>query len=167
VWVGAAVGAVAGAAIAMFWFRRRRRRKVVRLVAGATTAPRRIDMTSQRALEKLLAIEQSSVLDTDVDRKRGYAEMVEVIRDYLGLRFGVGTYELTTAELMRVLDKAASQQDRSKVEHWLARCDIVKYGGFRASRLDAGDVLADARALVISTSEVIEPPLAQAKEKAA
>ena len=44
-------------------------------------------MTSERALERLLAIEQSGVLARDRERKTGYADMALVIRDYLGARF--------------------------------------------------------------------------------
>jgi hypothetical protein len=54
---------------------------------------------------------------------------------------------------MRALVRVATSDDRDRVERWLERCDLVKYGGFRATRLDAGDVLADARALVITSSE--------------
>ena len=56
-----------------------------------TPTPRRIDMTSERALERLLAIERSGVLDRDDERKLGYTQMVEVIREYLGARYRIAT----------------------------------------------------------------------------
>jgi hypothetical protein len=155
-WVGAGVGAALATIVVAVWIRRRRRRRVVRLVAGATMSPGRIDTASERALERLLAIEKSGVLDRDDDRKHGHTEMVEVIRDYLGVRYRVVTHDLTTSELMRALVRArAPQRERDLVATWLDRCDLVKYGGFRATRLDAFEVLADARALVIETTRVV------------
>ena len=53
-------------------------------------------MTSERALQQLLEIERIGVLDRDDDRKAGYAEMVDVIREYLGARYRVATLDLTT-----------------------------------------------------------------------
>jgi hypothetical protein len=121
------------------------------LVVSAT-APRRLDMTSERALEQLLAIEQSGVLDRDEDRKAGYAEMGGVIREYLGGRYRVATLDLTTAELMRSLGKAAPDDERTQIAAWLERCDIVKYGGMRATAEDARGVLDGARTLVMTTT---------------
>ncbi len=157
IWVSAGVGAALVTLVLAFWLRRRRRRRVVRLVA-ATAIPvvhaPRIDMTSERALERLLAIERSGVLDRDADRKTGYAEMVDVIRDYLGARYRVATLDLTTSELMRALAKVAPDDERARIEAWLERCDLVKYGGFRATAEDAASVLVGARALVIATTSV-------------
>jgi hypothetical protein len=153
-WVTATVGAALVVVLAAIWLRRRHNRRVVRLVASAVPVmvPRRIDMTSERALERLLAIERSGVLDRDDDRKRGYQEMVEVIRDYLGARYRVATLDLTTSELLRALAKHAPEGERVMIAAWLERCDLVKYGGFRATTTDARGVLADARTLVVATT---------------
>jgi hypothetical protein len=94
------------------------------------------------------------VLDRDDDRKGGYAEMVGVIREYLGARYRVASLDLTTYELMKKLAKVAPDDERARVERWLERCDLVKYGGFRATTEDARGVLEDARQLVISTTHV-------------
>ena len=77
-------------------------------------------MTSERALERLLAIERSGVLDRDDDRKGGYAEMVEVIREYLGARYRVATLDLTTRELLRRLERVAPA-GRARARRDLAR----------------------------------------------
>ncbi len=153
VWIAGGIGLVAGGAIAYVW-QRRRRRRVGALVGGVAAArPRRIDMTSTRALERLLSIERSGVLDRDDDRKSGYHEMAQVIREYLGARYGFVTVDLTTAELMRTLARAASDREIGLVEAWLDRCDLVKYGGFRASTAEAYAVLTDARGVIVATTE--------------
>ena len=152
IWIAAAGGAVVGAAVVALWLRRRRRRYAVRLVGGAVVRPRRIDMTGERALERLLAIERSGVLDRDGERKAGYAEMVEVIRDYLAARYRISTHDRTSAELVRELGRVAADE-RDRIAAWLEGCDLVKYGGERASPAEAGKTLDDARALIVGTTE--------------
>ncbi len=148
--IGVLVGAWAG------WrFRKMRRRRVTRLVGGLApmaNAPRRkLDMTSERALERLLAIEQSGALAQDARRHAGYAEMTEVIRDYLGARYSVMTGEMTSRELLAALTAKLDDSARAMVERWLGRADVVKYGNFPASRDEAYETLAGARAVVVAT----------------
>jgi hypothetical protein len=163
-WVWIAGGAAAAIALVtglLIW-RKRRRGRAVRLVGGVAVAPRRMDAPSARALEQLLAIEQSGVLDRDEERKAGYTEMVEVIREYLAARYRVAITDLTTRELLIQLQRAASAEDRALVERWLERCDIVKYGGLRATREDARTTLDDARALVVTTTGAAAAPAKEA-----
>ncbi|MBA3391622.1 MAG: hypothetical protein H0T89_03210 [Deltaproteobacteria bacterium] len=159
-WVGAAAGAVLGVAIALVLYRRHRRRRAS-LVPGAVMRPRRMsrmaDMTSERALQRLLAIEESGVLDREDDRRTGYAEMVEVIRDYVGARYRIATSELTSSELLRRLERAAPDDERLLVERWLAGCDLVKYGGLRTTGDQARATLDDARALIVATTSHGKP----------
>ncbi|NVB82148.1 MAG: hypothetical protein HOV81_27450 [Kofleriaceae bacterium] len=154
-WVAGGVAGVIVGTLAFFYIRRRRRGRVRTLIGTLVpvgTATRRIDMTSERALARLLEIDRSGVLDRDDDRKAGYASMVDVIREYLGARYRVATLDLTTFELMRSLAKVAPADEQKLVETWLERCDIVKYGGLRATAEDAHAVLEGARNLVISTT---------------
>lgn len=154
VWVAAGVGGAIAGVLVYLYIRRLRRRRVRTLIG--TLVPvgpsRRIDMTSERALQKLLEIDRSGVLDRDDERKAGYAAMADVIREYLGARYRVATLDLTTAELMRSLAKLAPAEEQKLVESWLERCDIVKYGGLRATAEDAHAVLEGARTLVVSTT---------------
>ncbi|HEY5947602.1 MAG TPA: BatD family protein [Kofleriaceae bacterium] len=159
-WVGGGAGILIAGALTALYIRNRRRRRVRTLIGTLVPtgpAPRRIDMTSERALQQLLQIERSGVLDREDDRKAGYAEMVDVIREYLGARYRVATLDLTSAELMRSLAKVAPDAERALVDTWLERCDIVKYGGLHASADDAHAVLEAARQLVIATTKVVTP----------
>ncbi|MDQ3367722.1 MAG: BatD family protein [Myxococcota bacterium] len=157
-WVGGAAALVIGAAIGLVVYRRRRRRHVTDLVGGVVARPRRIDMTSQRALEQLLVIEQGGALDRDADRKTGYLEMADVLRDYLGARYHVPTAELTSSELLRRLAHVAPPEEQELVASWFERCDLVKYGGLRTTREEAHATLDDARALVITTTQLQATP---------
>lgn len=156
-WVtGGAAVLLTGLFVAL-WIRKKRKHRVRSLIGSlvpSVAVPRRMDMTSERALEQLFAIDRSGALDRDHHRKTGYEQMVEVIREYLGARYRITTYDLTTYELMRALAKAAPEHEQKLVEEWLERCDIVKYGGFRATDADAHGVLEAARQLVIQTTRV-------------
>jgi hypothetical protein len=157
-WIGLAAAGAAGLAMAAaaLWFTRRRRR-ALRLVGGAIAPPWRIDMTGERALERLLEIERSGVLDRDADRKFGYARMVEVIRGYLAARYRMGIHDLTSSELLARLGRHAPPDEVELVRGWLAGCDLVKYGGLRATPAEAGKVLDDARALIVATTATPGP----------
>lgn len=48
------------------------------------------------------------------------------------------------------------------VESWLERCDLVKYGAYRASTAQANTVLDDARALIVATTQLREAAKAEA-----
>jgi hypothetical protein len=106
---------------------------------------KKLDMTSERALERLLEIERSGVLAKDAQRKRGYAEMADVVREYVGARFAIqAARELTSGELVAALPIAA----RDVVATWLDRCDPVKYGGELGTRNGAVQTLDAAKQLV-------------------
>ena len=51
------------------------------------------------------------------------------------------------------LKSALTEQEKA----WLDQCDIVKYGGFKASAVDAKRTLEDARTLVVSTTQTTDP----------
>jgi hypothetical protein len=167
IWVATAAGAVVGVVIAALWIHGRRNRRALRLVGGAIARPRRMDMTGERALERLLAIEQSCVLERDADRKTGYAEMVGVIREYLGVRYRFAVHDLTSSELLGRLDKIAPHDEVGLVSGWLDGCDVVKYGGQRATPAEAGKALDDARALIVTTTPVRRPAASPAVKEAA
>jgi len=166
-WIGAGGATAVVVLIGVVLARRSRRRRARRLTGAAVAAPRRIDMTSERALERLLAIEVAGVLGRDLDRKGGYAEMVDVIRDYVGARYRVAAVEQTSSELVRRLRRVAPADELAMIEGWLERCDLVKYGGHRASAGDAQQVLDDARALVVTTSQLREAAQARSTKEAA
>ena len=151
-YIAAAVAAGLAIALAFWRFRRRRRVHEEELTAGSGIVPRRMDMTSERALEQLLAIEKRGDLDRPDDRRQGYVAMFEVIREYLGARYRVASLDLTTSELVRRLEQVASVGELAVIESWLERCDLVRYGGLRPTHAEARTSLGDARSLVLTTT---------------
>jgi hypothetical protein len=157
IWLATAAGAAVGVAGAALWLYRRRNRRTLRLVGGAIARPPRIDMTGERALERLLAIERSGALDRDAERKAGYADMVGVIREYLAARYRIAIHDRTSSELLGELGRVAAPDEVELVASWLDDCDLVKYGGWRATPADAGKALDDARALIVTTTATAGP----------
>ncbi|HEY0253365.1 MAG TPA: hypothetical protein VGC41_17645, partial [Kofleriaceae bacterium] len=152
--LGIVIGALVGAWVG--WrLRKLRRRRVTRLVGGLVPmamARRKIDMTSERALERLLELEQSGQLADEAKRRGAYADMADVMRDYLGARFGVLTTEMTSSELKKALATKTGEREQTLVDAWLDRADIVKYGNFPATRDEAYATLEGARQLIFSTT---------------
>jgi len=167
-WIGSALGSVLVLMVVGIQLQRiKRRKKTVRLTGGFLAMPRRrIDMTGEKALAALAAIKASGVLDRDDDRKQGYTEMVDVIRDYLGARYRVASRDLTSNELVRSLRAVAPDDELALIERWLERCDIVKYGAARVSAATGNTVLDDARALIVTTTQMREAAQQQTKEAA-
>lgn len=157
IWLATAAGAAVGVAIAALWLHRRRNRRTLRLVGGAIARPPRIDMTGEHALERLFAIERSGVLDRDAERKAGYADMVGVLREYLAARYRIAVHDRTSSELLVELGRVAAPDAVELVASWLDGCDLVKYGGWRATPADAGKALDDARALIVTTTATVAP----------
>jgi hypothetical protein len=153
-WIAGGAGVALVVVIGIVMVNNRRRRRRVRLTGGFVAVPRRIDMTGERALEALLAIQASGALDDEPRRKGAYADMVDVIRDYLAGRYHVTTRDLTSSELLRRLASAAPAEELALIDAWLGRCDLVKYGGQRPSAADANGVLDDARALIVTTTQL-------------
>jgi hypothetical protein len=151
VYVAAAAGAAVGGVTALVWSQRRRRRHV-ELLGDSGIRMRDLDTPSARALARLAAIERSGVLSRDADRKHGYDQMVDVIRDYLGARYRVVTRDLTSAELSRKLATATSDDERACIDAWFGRCDVVRYGGLRPDAAAARRTLDDARGVVATTT---------------
>ena len=153
-YAGAAAAGAIVLVLAYLRFRRRRRTRTYALVAGSGIIPRHMDMTSERALEQLLAIERSGDLDRDEDRRRGYVAMFEVVREYLGARYRVASLDLTTSELVRRLERVAGSGELALVESWLERCDLVRYGGVRPAHAEARTALGDARGVILATTDI-------------
>ncbi|HEY0189537.1 MAG TPA: BatD family protein [Kofleriaceae bacterium] len=157
IWVAAAAAGAAGVLGTALWLRAwRRRRRGRRLVGRHIARPVRIDMTSERALEQLLAIEQAGTLDRDADRKLGYARMSAIVRAYLGARYRCAVHDRTSAELLADLAARASAEHRALAGRWIAPTDLIKYGGGRATAAEAHQALADARSLIVATTPARE-----------
>lgn len=90
----------------------------------------------------------------DSDVKPVFHEMSEIVREYLGRRFGFEALDKTSSELRsRIHSAPGSHEWGDAMNAWLTRCDLVKYAGASASIDDARLALHGARVLVERTKE--------------
>lgn len=151
--MGGALGASA-LFLAWTWARRRlRARRAVAVVAPTKAA-------HEVALERLDDLRRRTPFGP-MDLKPFYLELSEIIRAYLGARYGFDSLELTTTELMGELRARAPQGvAHGDVEGWLSACDLVKFARYPATEGEARDVLEQAYRIVEQTRPRVEPAVA-------
>ena len=92
------------------------------------------------------------------DRKPAYLAMSEILRAYIGRRYGFPALDLTTEEIRRDLvarPDAAHASDL--VCGWLERSDLVKFAGYDATPDEARQALYDARIFIDRTRTAPAP----------
>ncbi|HVZ73300.1 MAG TPA: hypothetical protein VHJ20_13060 [Polyangia bacterium] len=113
------------------------------------------------ALEKLDRLGQYGFLENaDADNRPFYFAVSEIIREYLGGRFGFDSLELTTDELVVQLKRAAGRDlglFEGEVVGWLASCDLVKFAKISPTASEARGALETAIRIVTSTRPRPEP----------
>ncbi len=147
VYIGAGlVAALLGALVT--WVIVRRLRARVALRPGPPPRP-----AHEIALEKLDRLNQYGFLE-NADNRPFYFSVSEVIREYLGARFGFDSLELTTDELVRELKRATKNEVglfEGEITGWLAACDLVKFAKISPSAAEARGALETAIRIVTST----------------
>jgi hypothetical protein len=138
--------AVLGALVTWLVVRRLRARVIVR--PGPPARP-----AHEIALERLDRLGQYGFLE-NADNRPFYFAVSEVIREYLGARFGFDSLELTTDELVEELQRSAGRElgiFGGEVQGWLAACDLVKFAKISPSATEARGSLETALRIVTST----------------
>lgn len=136
-------------------FRRRRRRVLARLPEALVRS------AHDEALARLAEVEGSGALD-EADRKPAYLAMSEILRGYIGRRWGFSALDLTTEEIRQnLVARPGGGAAADLVCDWLERSDFVKYARYDASPEEARQALYEAR-MFIERTRAVEPPPPQA-----
>jgi hypothetical protein len=147
---GGLVAAALGALVTMLIVRRMRARRGAR--PGPPPRP-----AHEVALEKLDRLGAYGFLE-NADNRPFYFAVSEVIREYLGGRYGFDSLELTTDELMAELRRHAGRELLlGEVEGWLAGCDLVKFAKISPSAAESRGALESAIRIVSTTRPVAAP----------
>lgn len=147
---GALLAAGLGALVTWLIVRRLRRRVVLR--PGPPPRP-----AHEIALERLDRLGALGFLE-NADNRPFYFAVSEVVRDYLGGRFGFDSLELTTAELVAELRRRADRELLlGEIEGWLSACDLVKFAKISPTAAEARGTLEIAIRIVESTRPRPEP----------
>lgn len=139
-------------------FRRRRRRVLARLPEALVRS------AHDEALARLAEVEGSGALD-EADRKPAYLAMSEIIRAYIGRRWGFSALDLTTDEIrQQLVGRPDGMAAADLICPWLERSDFVKYARYDASPEEARQALYEARMFIERTRQVAPPPPAPAAQ---
>jgi BatD DUF11 like domain len=150
---GGLLAAAVGALVAALIVRRLRARAAAR--PGPPPRP-----AHEIALEKLDRLGQYGFLE-NADNRPFYFAVSEVIREYLGARFGFDSLELTTDELVAELRRQAGRGmgiHLGEVQGWLSACDLVKFAKTSPTAAEARGTLETAIRIVSSTRPRVEAP---------
>jgi hypothetical protein len=109
------------------------------------------------ALERLDRLGAYGFLE-NADNRPFYFAVSEIIRDYLGGRYGFDSLELTTDELIAELRRQAGRElFLSEIQGWLSACDLVKFAKISPSATEARGALESAIRIVTATRPVLAP----------
>jgi hypothetical protein len=136
------------------WLRRRWRERDARRPAPPPRPAHEI------ALEKLDRLAKSSLgQGQDADLRQFYFELSEILREYLGNRFGFLALEMTTEELVGELQRRAPRGlVPGEIAGWLSACDLVKFAKLAPPPSEARGALETAIRMVESTRPRPETP---------
>jgi hypothetical protein len=148
---GALVAAALGALVAGLIVRRMRARRGDR--PGPPPRP-----AHEVALERLDRLGALGFLE-NADNRPFYFAISEVMRDYLGGRYGFDSLELTTDELLAELKRRAGPEGviMGEIQGWLTDCDLVKFAKISPTAAEARGALESAIRIVTATRPVPAP----------
>jgi len=148
VYVGAGVGAALFGALAASFVRRRLRARAAIRPAPPLRPPHEI------ALDKLDRLGVRALAE-QADFRPLYFEMSEIIREYLGARFGFDALEMTTEELVDQLRRRGAGP--IETTGWLSQCDLVKFAKLPPTVAEARGAFELAIRIVESTRPRPDP----------
>lgn len=151
---GIALGGVIAFLVAFIFIRRALRRRVPvaeSALAGPARAPDSV------AMEKLAALRAAGNFPADGYRPFYFA-LTEIVREYLGARYGFDALEMTSTELLDELGRRAPHltQANADVPRFFGDCDLVKFAKAGSTDGAALDALEAAQSIVLSTAARVE-----------
>jgi hypothetical protein len=149
--LGGAIVLLAGFLLIRRAWRRRRVTLGAAVVAGPRRAPDAV------AIEKLTALRAKGNFAADGYRPFYFA-LTEIVREYLGARYGFDALDMTTTELLEELGRRAPHLTAAgdEVPLFFGDCDLVKFAKAGSTDANALTALEAAQAIVLSTAAPLE-----------
>src|SRR5439155_551442 len=141
--------------VAGLLIRRAIKRRAPAAAFAAANVPRRAP--DAVAIEKLSALRAAGNFAGDGYRPFYFA-LTEIVREYLGSRYGFDALEMTTTEVLDELKKRAEHlvTEGAEVPRFFASCDLVKFAKAGSTDAAALAALDAAQAIVLSTAAPLE-----------
>ena len=139
-------GAALVVAVVLIWGWRRRVRSMVVATAVRETPPAHLE-----PLERLRAL-TARAPDTAEERGLHVVAAVDVVRDYVGMRYAVRTRERTSEEVLGALPMLSPEDARAALGSLLARADDVKFAARTPTSAERDTFVSDAVAFVTATA---------------
>ena len=148
-------GAIVLLTVALLIRRAWRRRTPAMAAAALANVPKRAP--DAVAIEKLTALRQKGNFAVDGYRPFYFA-LTEIVREYLGARYGFAALDMTTTEVLDELKKRAEHlvTEGAEVPRFFADCDLVKFAKAGSTDTAALAALDAAQAIVLSTAAPLE-----------
>lgn len=146
-------GALVLAGLIGWWLWRRSRRRPVEPEAPILpVAPRRpAHEIAFAELERLLA---SGLLERG-EVKKFHIELAEILRRYLGARFGIDTFDRTTWEILEELRRVRPPENvTTMAREFLAACDLVKFARYHPDPEETRRTVERAYRLIDETRSI-------------
>ncbi|MGC4116688.1 MAG: hypothetical protein QM765_19405 [Myxococcales bacterium] len=119
----------------------------------------------ERALQALSTLQQED-LPAHGRPKEFHFRLSEILRDYLGDRFGFLALDMTTEELLAKLQRTQTPGlDYRRFEQWCREGDIVKFARFEPSPASCKQAIEDGFGFVRATMPVSQQQPARPPEK--
>jgi hypothetical protein len=154
-WGGIGLGGAIVLLVAGLFIRRAWKRRTPAAVVAAANVPKRAP--DAVAIEKLTALRQAGNFGLDGYRPFYFA-LTEIVREYLGARYGFDALEMTTTEVLDELKVRAEHLVGSaeEVPRFFSACDLVKFAKAGSTDAAALAALDAAQAIVLSTAAPLE-----------
>ncbi|MGZ3406724.1 MAG: hypothetical protein ACXVAN_09810 [Polyangia bacterium] len=154
-WGGIGLGGAIALLVAGLLVRRAIKRRAPAAAFAAANVPRRAP--DAVAIEKLTALRNAGNFGADGYRPFYFA-LTEIVREYLGARYGFDALEMTTTEVLDELQKRAEHlvTEGAEVPRFFASCDLVKFAKAGSTDAAALAALDAAQAIVLSTAAPLE-----------
>lgn len=130
---------------------RRRRDRISSLASNEPPKPE-----DEVALAKLLALDGQQLPKKELF-KQHYFGISEILKEYIGRRFGFDALESTTAEIISRLEQSCLVSDYllDKVKKLFEHLDVVKFTDFLPSENEANEALVSARQFIFESRRIV------------
>lgn len=151
-WIWVALGlAVILTGFAVYFFLLRKDRAVV------IKRVRKVIPPYELAMRRLNALQSKDLISKGSEREY-YTELTDILRQYLGGRFGINALEMTSTEIMHKLrENNEARPDSPLVQEVLRVADFVKFAKVRPLPDDNVKAFASARRFIENTRPLPEP----------